>query len=140
MPRNGTKNLKPYGVLTKEEQKKLTSMGGKASVEARRRQKTLREMFETFGESKPNKVVVEQFEKLGIPVDDDDTMLSCMFKWAGVKSFSRNTKVGDLVKFFEVFGKYTDQEPAQKVESTIKYITPESVDEIKQHIKEYING
>lgn len=118
MPRDGTKNLIPFPQRTEEEQKAITTAGGIASGKARKKQKTLREMFETFGESKPNKVVVEQFEKLGIPVEEDDTMLTCMFKWAGVKSVAKGTKMGDLLKFFEVFGKYTGQEPAQKHELT----------------------
>jgi hypothetical protein len=111
-------NLRSIGDRTTEEQRAITTAGGIASGKTRRRQKTLREMFETFGESKPNKVVVDQFEKLGIPVEDDDTMLTCMFKWAGVKSVAKGTKMGDLLKFFEVFGKYTGQEPAQKHELT----------------------
>ncbi len=36
-------NLKSIGDLTKEEQRKITSKGGKASVEARRKRKALRE-------------------------------------------------------------------------------------------------
>lgn len=141
-------NLRPYGSLSEKEQRELTSKGGKASVEARRKKKTLREHFEIFGEAKPNKVVVEQFTKLGIPVEDDDTMLTCMFKWAGIKSVSKGTKMRDLLKFFEVFGKYTGQEPASKheltgadgqpLEAKVKYITPESMEEIKKHIADTI--
>lgn len=148
MPQNGTKNLKPYGMLTEEEQKRLTSMGGKASGEARKKKKTLREHFEMFGEVKPNKVVVKAFADLGIPVEEDDTMLTCMFKWAGIKSVDKRTKMGDLLKFFEIFGKYTGQEPASKheftgadgqpLEAKVKYITPESMEEIKKHIADTI--
>lgn len=144
MPRDGTKNLIPFSQRTEEEQKAITTAGGVASGKTRRKQKTLREMFETFGASKPNKVVVEQFEKLGIPVEDDDTMLTCMFKWAGVKSVAKGTKMGDLLKFFEVFGKYTGQEPAKEVNlggeisSKVKYITPDSMEEIKKHIADTI--
>lgn len=36
-------NLKPFGTLTEKEQRELAKKGGKASVEARRRKKTLRE-------------------------------------------------------------------------------------------------
>lgn len=137
-------NLRPYSSLSEKEQRELTSKGGKASVEARRRKKTLRELFETFGESKPNKVVIEQFNKLGIPVDEDDTMLTCMMKWAGVKSVAKGTKMGDLLKFFEVFGKYTGQDPAKEVNisgemsSKVNYITPDSLEEIKKHIADTI--
>lgn len=144
MPRDGSKNLTSLADRTTEEQRQIATAGGIASGKTRKRQKTLREMFETFGESKPNRVVVEQFEKLGIPVEDDDTMLTCMFKWAGVKSVAKGTKMGDLLKFFEVFGKYTGQEPAKEVNfggeisSKVKYIAPESMEEIKKHIADTI--
>lgn len=144
MPRDGSKNLIPVTERTEEEARAMSVAGGVNSGKTRRRQKTLREMFETFGESKPNRVVVEQFNKLGIPVEDDDTMLTCMFKWAGVKSVAKGTKMGDLLKFFEVFGKYTGQEPAKEVNlggeisSKVKYITPDSMEEIKKHIADTI--
>lgn len=43
MPRDGTKNLKPLNRRTKEEQKEIASKGGKASAEARREKKLLRD-------------------------------------------------------------------------------------------------
>ena len=147
MPRDGTKNLIPVTSRSKEEAKELSIAGGIKSGETRRKQRTLREHFETFGQSKPNKVVIEQFEKLGIPVSEDDTMLTCMFKWAGVKSVAKGTKMGDLLKFFEVFGKYTGQEPAQKHEltgadgqplETVRYITPKEYNEVQNHIDQFI--
>lgn len=117
---DGHENLIPQNMRTKEEQRDIATMGGKASGEARRRKKTLREMFETFGESEPNKILVTQLEKLGIKVEKGDTMMDCLFKWAGVKTVEKSTKMGDLLKFFEVFAKYTGQEPAQKHELTGK--------------------
>ena len=144
----GHENLIPQNMRTKEEQRAVATMGGKASGETRRKQKTLREHFEAFGKAKPNPVVVEQFRKLGLEVGPDDTMLDCMFKWAGVKTVERSTKMGDLLKFFEVFGRYTGQEPAQKHElsgvdgqpiQAVKYVTSQSIDEIKKHIKDVID-
>lgn len=49
MTSTGAKNLVPLNKRTKAEQKKITTMGGKASGEARRRKKTLRELFELYG-------------------------------------------------------------------------------------------
>ena len=144
MPRDGIKNLIPVTDRTEEEARAMSIAGGIASGKTRRKQKTLREMFELFGESKPNKVVLKTFADLGIPVEEEDTMLTCMFKWAGVKSFAKGTKVGDLLKFFEIFGKYTGQEPAKEVNlggeisSKVKYIAPESMEEIKKHIADTI--
>lgn len=147
MPRDGSKNLISLANRTIEEQQAIATKGGIKSGETRRKQKTLREHFEMFGQSKPNKVVIEQFEKLGIPVSEDDTMLTCMFKWAGVKSVAKGTKMGDLLKFFEVFGKYTGQEPAQKHEltgadgqplETVRYITPKEYKEVQDHIDQFV--
>lgn len=140
MEHKGSENLIPLPQRTKEEQRDIATAGGVASGKTRRKQKTLREMFETFGESKPNKVVVAQFEKLGIPVDDDDTMLTCMFKWVGIKSVSKGTQMKDLLKFFEVFGKYTGQEPAKELNITgdvgtqIKYVDPDQYKAVQDHI------
>lgn len=131
MPRDGIKNLIPVTERTEEEARAMSIAGGIASGKTRKRQKTLRELFETFGESKPNKVVLEQFAKLGIPVDEDDTMLTCMMKWAGVKSVAKGTKMGDLLKFFEVFGKYTGQEPAKEIVVSGEGLTS-NIERIKQ--------
>ena len=144
MPRGNPQNLIKNSDRSPEQLREQTRNGGIKSGETRRKKKTLRELFETFGESKPNKVVIEQFNKLGIPVDEDDTMLTCMMKWAGVKSVAKGTKMGDLLKFFEVFGKYTGQDPAKEVNisgemsSKVNYITPDSLDEIKKHIADTI--
>lgn len=126
-------NLRSIGDRTTEEQRAITTAGGKASGEARRRKKSLREMFEAFGDAKPNQVVIDQLAKVGIPVEEDDTMMDCLFKWAGVKSFAKSTKMGDVLKFFEVFGRYTGQEPASKHE-LIGSITPEQIDDVEKRL------
>ena len=130
---DGHENLIPQNMRTKEEQRDIATMGGKASGEARRRKKSLREMFESFGDAKPNQVVIDQLAKVGIPVDEDDTMMDCLFKWAGVKSFAKSTKMGDVLKFFEVFGRYTGQEPASKHE-LIGSISAEQIENVEKRI------
>ena len=144
MPRGNPQNLIKNSDRSPEQLREQTRNGGIKSGETRRRQKTLKEMFKAFGESEPNKILVAQLEKLGIPVEDGDTMMDCLFKWAGVKTVEKSTKMGDLLKFFEVFGKYTGQEPAKEVNlggeisSKVKYIAPESMEEIKKHIADTI--
>jgi len=144
MPRGNPQNLIKNSDRSPEQLREQTRNGGIKSGETRRKQKTLRELFETFGESKPNPVVKEQFEKVGLKIDDDDTMLTCMFKWAGVKSVAKGTKMGDLLKFFEVFGKYTGQEPAKELNITgdvgtkIKYVDPDEYNAVQEHINNVI--
>lgn len=133
MADGNTDNLRSIGDRTMEEQRAITTAGGKASGEARRRKKSLREMFEAFGDAKPNQVVIDQLAKVGIPVDEDDTMMDCLFKWAGVKSFAKSTKMGDVLKFFEVFGRYTGQEPASKHE-LIGSISAEQIENVEKRI------
>jgi hypothetical protein len=144
MPRGNPQNLIKNSERSPEQLREQTRNGGLKSGETRRRQKSLRELFEAFGESKPNPVVKEQFEKVGIQVNDDDTMLTCMFKWAGVKSVAKGTKIGDLLKFFEVYGKYTGQEPAKELNITgdvgtkIRYIEPDEYKAVQEHIDSVI--
>lgn len=46
MARGNTANLRPMNTRTKEEQKKITTQGGKASGKARRKKKELKELLE----------------------------------------------------------------------------------------------
>lgn len=53
---NSRKNLKPFDVLTEEEQREIRSKGGKASVKARAEKKTIRQYIEmALEEIKTNK-------------------------------------------------------------------------------------
>lgn len=62
------KNLKPKkkGDLSKEEAKRLGSMGGKASVESRRKKKYLRSLVELFGDLPAPDRVRKVMSDLGI--------------------------------------------------------------------------
>lgn len=67
----GRDNLIPINQLTKEEQKIITSKGGKASVEARRKKKAMREQLELIMSMKikdPN--LKEKLKKFGIETGD----------------------------------------------------------------------
>ena len=58
-------DLKP--VRTKEEAKERGAKGGKASGEARRRKRKLRELVELFGEMDVSDKARSQMERMGIP-------------------------------------------------------------------------
>lgn len=53
MAQNGTKNLIPLNKRTKEEQTQIATKGGKASGEARRKRKTLKEQLLLMLEADP---------------------------------------------------------------------------------------
>lgn len=66
---NGHENLIPTNRLTEEEQRELAKKGGNASVESRRRKRTLREMVEIFGELGVSDKTRKMMKELDIPED-----------------------------------------------------------------------
>lgn len=67
------KDLIPLNRRTKEEQKKIASMGGQASGEARRRRKALRESMNALLELPiSNQRDFNKAVKMGIPLEDID--------------------------------------------------------------------
>ena len=63
------KNLIPNTERTPEELREITKKGGKASGEARRAKKTLRELVEIFGSLGVNSDTKKLMQQLGIPED-----------------------------------------------------------------------
>ncbi len=70
-------NLIPFSERTKEEQRRIATMGGKASGEARREKKLLKEQIKLLL-SLPLKdeKAKKQLEKLGIDVDNIDNQMA----------------------------------------------------------------
>lgn len=70
---SGTKNMIPMNARTKAEQKKIATMGGIASGEARRRKKSIRELAAAIGASEiKSDKLKDALRQMGI-VDDDMT-------------------------------------------------------------------
>ena len=96
-------NLNPFGTLTEDEQRKISSKGGKASGEARRKKKLLRECLEILLEK-------EMTDKKGETMTGAEALSAKLFKEAmkgNVKAFEvlRDTagqKVPDKIMVAEV--------------------------------------
>lgn len=72
---SGYDNIKDKGFdkLTAEKQREIASLGGKASVAARRRKKSLRELFASIGNMQVNdKTLLNKIKQMGIEVEDDE--------------------------------------------------------------------
>lgn len=91
-------NLNPFGTLTESEQRKISSKGGKASGEARRRKKLLRECLEELLEK-------EMKDKSGNTVSGAEALAVKLFKKA---------MDGD-VKAFEILRDTSGQKPVEKI-------------------------
>ena len=92
------KNLNPFGTLTEEEQRKISSKGGKASVEARRNKKLLRDCLEILLE-------IEMQGKKGEKMTGAEALSAKLFAEA----------MKGNVKAFEVLRDTVGQKPADKV-------------------------
>ena len=82
MPRDGTKNLKPMNQRTKEEQKEIATAGGIASGEARRRKRTMKELFEMALERPPTKKsnLDELAKYYGLPQEEITSGMAVVYK------------------------------------------------------------
>ena len=91
-------NLNPFGTLTEDEQRKISSKGGKASGEARRKKKLLRECLEILLEK-------EMTDKKGETMTGAEALSAKLFKEA----------MKGNVKAFEVLRDTAGQKPVEKV-------------------------
>lgn len=128
----GEENLIPFNELSEEEQRKIRSMGGKKSVEVRRKKKAMREQAEMLL-SLPLKSpeLKARMRKMGIDTDNLDnqmTMLVAIWHKAAKGDISAASFLRDL----------TGEKPAEKVEMSGEINNPFkdlSTDELRELIK-----
>lgn len=106
-------NLNPFGTLTEDEQRKISSKGGKASGEARRKKKLLRECLEILLEK-------EMTDKKGETMTGAEALSAKLFKEA----------MKGNVKAFEVLRDTAGQKPVEKV--VVSEIDTDVIDEIER--------
>ncbi|MDL2293199.1 hypothetical protein LJC60_01055 [Ruminococcaceae bacterium OttesenSCG-928-D13] len=66
----GHKNLVPQNQRTKAEQRRIASEGGKASGEARRQRKALKDLMEIILQCEPDKRTVNKMLRMGLDSED----------------------------------------------------------------------
>lgn len=93
------KNLKPIekGGLSTEEAKRRGSKGGKASVESRRRKKSMRESFETLFAMQAPEKYVKAFKKQGMDVPDDLTTEQALTLSMTAKAIAGDARMVSLI-------------------------------------------
>ena len=78
MGKGRKENLGDFRDLTAEEQRAIASKGGKASVEARRAKKNLKELVEIMGEKKADPMLQERMKDMGISKEDLTNNMACV--------------------------------------------------------------
>ena len=115
MANKGQENLKPQNTRTKEEQRKIASKGGKASVKARREKKLLKECFDILLDK-------EFTDKKGKKATGAETLALTVFQKA---------QRGDL-KAFELVRDTAGQKPIDKV--MLAEVNEETINEVESMI------
>lgn len=81
----GEENLIPFNELTEEKQRELASKGGKASVEARRKKKSMREQAELLlSLSVQNPKLKQTMKQLGIKEEDQTNQMAMIISMLNV--------------------------------------------------------
>ena len=128
MPRDGTKNLIPITKRSKEEAKKISSKGGKKSVETRRQQKTFKMLFKSALASQvADKELKERLKEVGI----EDT-----YKGAMMLAMIEKSMAGD-VNAFKLVSEMIDEKKEESVEITVN-VGEEIKNKIKKMEEEYL--
>jgi len=86
-------NLIPFQDRTEKERRELAKKAGKASVEARRKKRTLREMVRAFGELQVEGKAAHAMEELGIEREMQNRFMQ------GVVSLFNKANKGDVSAF-----------------------------------------
>ena len=138
MPRNGTKNLKPVTERTKEEAREISRKGGKASGEARRRKKTMKESFETLFAMQTSDKFLTAFRKQGIDVPDNLTNEQALVTSMTAKAIAGDARMASLI--LDVLGeKQNDVLKRKELELREKQMM-DTRNEALEHLDEILRG
>lgn len=125
-------NLIPFNERTEEEQRRIASMGGKASGEARRRKRTMKEQFDLLlslpvkPDGKIGKKIADVADDLGIPVEElDNQMAMCINMFSS--SMSKNP-----AQAFASIQATIGEKPVEEIKVT------KSTDETIKEIDDYL--
>lgn len=115
----GKRNMRPLNTVTKEEQKRITSAGGKASVEARRKKKSIQEVCNVLLSMPVTQEMVDKYLDKSIKLDipEGATMYDLM-----AARMAQEALVGN-VKAFEAVRDSAGDKPTDKVVQDVAIMT-----------------
>ena len=132
--RHGMDNLRPQNTRTKEEQREIARMGGKASGEARRKRRELKERCKVLLEMMPNKDLIKK--SLGndavLPEGSDNYDLM-MAKMIQVAMLEGNVKAAEFVR------DSAGDKPTEKSEVSASVMTAKDL-EILQNVSSRLSA
>lgn len=111
-------NLIPFGELTEAEQRRIRSMGGKASVKKRKEIKTLKQIAQEFGQMQVNKETIAKFQAL-FPDLKKDTVAKTLLVATAYKKAIKGEDVQAMRFIAEVEGETKSQQVVTPIQIVI---------------------
>lgn len=136
MPRGNKQSLKVY---TPEEARFYGSMGGKASADARRRKKSLKELTQALLEMKPHEIIAAKSKQLFPEINPEDltngmVLAMAMFDKA-IKE--QDVKAAQFVR--DTAGEMPEQVISGNLGQSTVFVTEQDQNNIIKHIQEVLN-
>lgn len=136
MPRGNKQTLKVY---TSEEARFYGSMGGKASADARRRKKSLKELTQALLEMKPHEKIAAKSKQLFPEINPEDltngmVLAMAMFDKA-IKE--QDVKAAQFVR--DTAGEMPEQVISGNLGQSTVFVTEQDQNNIIKHIQEVLN-
>lgn len=132
----GEDNLKPFNKLTEEEQRRISSKGGKASGEARRKKKLMKDQIELLlslpfpdVQDRNGKKIKTTFKQLGLNDENIDNQMAMV-----VAMWQRALK-GD-VSAFNTLRDTVGEKPKENISVEDKREKTKKLDNILEQLKE----
>lgn len=120
-----------FNNLTAEQQQKIASMGGKASAEAKKKRKTIKENAELLlSLSNKNAKIEKVMDELGIDKEDQTNQMAMVISMLNVALKGNK----GAVQAFNTLQATIGEKPVEKVEIS------KTTDETIKEVEDYLNG
>lgn len=136
MPRGNKQTLKVY---TSEEARFYGSMGGKASADARRRKKSLKELTQALLEMKPHEKIAERSKMLFPGVDPEDLTNGMILAMAMFDKAIKDQDVKAAQFVRDTAGEVPEQIINGNLGQSTVFVTEQDQNKIIKHIQEVLN-
>lgn len=136
MPRGNKQTLKVY---TSEEARFYGSMGGKASADARRRKKSLKELTQALLEMKPHDKIAARSKILFPDVDPEDLTNGMVLAMAMFDKAIKDQDVKAAQFVRDTAGEMPEQVISGNLGQSTVFVTEQDQNKIIKHIQEVLS-
>lgn len=136
MPRGNKNTLKVY---TSEEAHFYGSMGGKASADARRRKKSLKELTQALLEMKPHEIIAAKSKQLFPEINPEDLTNGMVLAMAMFDKAIKDQDVKAAQFVRDTAGEMPEQVISGNLGQSTVFVTEQDQNNIIKHIQEVLN-